>query len=60
MGRAMARVAAHELGHYLLQNRSHSDGVMTEVFTGARLMTADKQSFRIPLLRTSPAARDGL
>jgi hypothetical protein len=57
MGRAMARVAAHELGHFLTQSSEHSDGVMSEFYSGPRLMAADKRSFRIPLNPASDTAR---
>ena len=49
MGRAMARVAAHEIGHYLLQRCDHGGELMAEAFTGARLIAGNRQSFRIPL-----------
>jgi hypothetical protein len=50
MGRAMARVTAHELGHYFMQSRDHGRDSMTEFFTAARLMVNDPE-FRIPKAR---------
>jgi hypothetical protein len=57
VGRAMARVAAHELGHFLSQSVDHSDGVMSEAYSAPRLMAADKRSFRIPVIPASHTAR---
>jgi hypothetical protein len=56
MGRAMARVAAHELGHYFLQTQQHGADVMTEVFTGARLVVNDHRRFLIPRAREGSIA----
>ena len=49
LGLAMARVAAHELGHYLRQDDSHDhDGeIMSAVLTGPKLIAA--HDFRIKL-----------
>lgn len=59
LGRAMARVAAHEIGHYLLQESDHSDGLMSESFTAAHLLVKDHRSFRIPLATYADARRVG-
>jgi hypothetical protein len=56
MGRAMARVAAHELGHFFLQTSEHGSGVMTEVFTPARLLVNDHRSFLIPRAREASSS----
>ena len=32
VGRALARIAAHEVGHYLLQDSGHSNGLMRRQF----------------------------
>jgi hypothetical protein len=53
LGRAMARVAAHEAGHYLTQSSAHPGGLMSESFSAPRLMAARPGSFRIPVPRTS-------
>jgi hypothetical protein len=47
LGVAMARVAAHELGHYLRQDDTHDrdGGLMSAVLTGAKLIAA--HNFRI-------------
>jgi hypothetical protein len=50
VGRGMARVAAHEIGHYVLQSTSHSKGLMTEYYTAAHLLVKDNRPFRIPLV----------
>ena len=49
VGRGMARVAAHEIGHYLSQTTSHSKDLMSEYFGAAHLLVNDHRSFRIPL-----------
>lgn len=49
VGRGMARVAAHELGHYLLQETTHSNGLMGECFSAAHLLVKDHRSFRLPM-----------
>jgi hypothetical protein len=49
LGMAMARVAAHELGHYLRQDDTHErdGGIMAAGLTGPKLIAA--HDFRIPL-----------
>lgn len=54
LGRGLARVAAHEIGHYVLQTTTHSGELMSESYTRPRLMVNDHRSFRIPLT-ASPA-----
>lgn len=52
VGKALARVASHELAHYLKQQTRHEhDGVLTEHLTQGRLMAADSSSFRVRLTR---------
>ena len=47
LGRALARVAAHELGHYLLQQTDHDDeGLMRRGFEGSELRSEDLARFR--------------
>jgi hypothetical protein len=47
LGRALARVAAHEVAHYMDQNRRHSDaGLMQARFSGAQLASDDSYPFR--------------
>ena len=49
VGRAMARVATHELGHWLSQGSGHSaHGVMMEGLSAAQLMARDRGFFRLP------------
>jgi hypothetical protein len=49
LGRALARVATHELGHLLRQDARHSPrGVMTERLGAAHLMAPDHGYFRLP------------
>ena len=49
IARAIGRVAAHELGHYLLQNRSHHDsGLMRAHYSTRDLLGADLGPFRVP------------
>jgi hypothetical protein len=48
LGPALARVAAHEIGHYLTQSSVHADGLMSDRIAGPRLMVRDNRSFRIP------------
>ena len=50
VGRGMARVAAHEIGHYLLQTTAHSKDLMTEYYAAPHLLAKDHRSFRIPLM----------
>jgi hypothetical protein len=49
LGLAMARVAAHELGHFLRQDEhhAHEPGLMTERLSGYQLIAA--HDFRIPV-----------
>jgi hypothetical protein len=45
-GRALARVAAHELGHYLNQSADHQEsGIMREYLTAAELAAPDRSRF---------------
>ena len=47
LGRALARVAAHELGHYLLQKLHHDDeGLMRASFETRELTSEDSSRFR--------------
>jgi len=47
LGRALARVAAHELGHYLLQQTHHEEkGVMRASFQTAQLASEDSTPFQ--------------
>jgi hypothetical protein len=49
LGRAMARVATHELGHWLSQGSGHSTrGFMMERLSAAHLMASDRGLFRLP------------
>ncbi|MEZ5351567.1 MAG: hypothetical protein R2762_02950 [Bryobacteraceae bacterium] len=48
LGKAMARVAVHEIGHYLRQSGDHSgEGPMTEYFAGPKLLAARSRDFQI-------------
>lgn len=48
LGRSLARVAAHELGHYLGQRERHDrEGLMSEFFTGPQLLAAKPAHFRL-------------
>ncbi len=48
LGKAMARVATHEIGHYLRQSADHSaEGPMTEYFAGPKLIAARSRDFQI-------------
>jgi hypothetical protein len=48
LGKALARVAAHEVGHYLKQTSHHAEaGAMTEYFSGPRLLAGTRTDFRI-------------
>lgn len=52
LGRALARVATHELGHLLSQGSAHTrHGVMMERLSAAHLMAADRSFFRLPPIR---------
>ena len=47
-GRAMGRVLAHEVGHYLLAAREHSKtGLMRASFAGNELIGADRRRFEL-------------
>jgi hypothetical protein len=47
-GRALGRVLAHELGHYLLASGAHtSAGLMPRAFSGADLGSTDRRAFQI-------------
>jgi hypothetical protein len=49
LGRALARVATHELGHSLFNRTGHAvSGVMMERLGAAHLMAADRGFFRLP------------
>lgn len=48
LGRALGRALAHELGHYLLELRTHTTaGLMKANFTAAEFFTADTGHFSI-------------
>ena len=48
LGRALARVAAHEFGHYFLQRLDHDhEGLMKDSFQGPDLGAEDPASFRL-------------
>jgi len=59
MGRAMGRALAHEIGHYLLASKSHTDrGLMKAVLTAVELFQPGNSTFRIePAQRRVVAAR---
>jgi hypothetical protein len=47
-GRALGRVLAHELGHYLLAFAGHTgEGLMKRAFRGRDLSAADRRPFRL-------------
>jgi len=47
-GRAIGRVLAHELGHYLLSQRGHAPrGLMRASFKGTELVAVDRRAFRL-------------
>jgi hypothetical protein len=49
LGRALARVTTHELGHWISQSFGHAScGVMMERLTAAHLMASDRTFFRLP------------
>jgi hypothetical protein len=60
VGRGMARVAAHEIGHYLLQTTSHSKGLMTEYYAAPHLLVKDNRAFRIPSRATPERTQIGM
>jgi hypothetical protein len=59
LARAMGRALAHELGHYLLASKAHTErGLMKAVLTAAELFMYDSRGFRIePAQRRAVAAR---
>lgn len=49
LGRALARVTSHELGHYLNRSARHAaHGAMMERLSAAHLMAADRAFFLLP------------
>jgi hypothetical protein len=58
LGRALGRVLAHEIGHYLLVWRAHTpDGLMRAAFQGEALIQPGRRAFKLsdllmPRLRT--------
>jgi hypothetical protein len=59
LSRAMGRALAHELGHYLLASKVHTErGLMKAIMTAVELFAADSRGFRIePAQRRAVAAR---
>jgi hypothetical protein len=59
LGRAMGRALAHELGHYLLASKVHTQrGLMKPIMTAFELFMPDASAFRIdPAQRRTVAAR---
>jgi hypothetical protein len=59
LARAMGRALAHELGHYLLASKLHTQqGLMKAVLTAVELFMPDESPFRIdPVQRRAVAAR---
>jgi hypothetical protein len=59
VARAMGRALAHELGHYLLASKLHTErGLMKAVLTAVELFLPDSRGFRIePAQRRAVAAR---
>lgn len=59
LARAMGRALAHELGHYLLASKTHTQrGLMKPVMTAVELFNPDARGFRIePAQRRAVAAR---
>jgi hypothetical protein len=59
LARAMGRALAHELGHYLLASKVHTErGLMKAVLTAVELFAHDASTFRIePAQRRIVAAR---
>ena len=48
IGRAVGRVLAHELGHYLLRSRTHApSGLMRAVQNTAELIAGDRETFAL-------------
>jgi len=49
VGRALARIATHEIGHWITQSAGHADcGVMMQRLTAAHLMGSGRSFFRLP------------
>ena len=49
VGRALGRVLAHEIGHYLLASRVHTpDGLMRAAFGGDELLRPGRGGFAVP------------
>jgi hypothetical protein len=59
LARAMGRALAHELGHYLLASKVHTErGLMKAILTAAELFMPDSRGLRIePAQRRAVAAR---
>ena len=59
LSRAMGRALAHELGHYLLASKVHTErGLMKAIMTAVELFSPDSRGFRIePAQRRAVAAR---
>ena len=59
LARAMGRALAHELGHYLLASKVHTErGLMKAIMTASELFMPDSGAFRLePAQRRSVAAR---
>jgi hypothetical protein len=59
LARAMGRALAHELGHYLLASKVHTErGLMKAILTAVELFMPDSRGFRIePAQRRAVAAR---
>ena len=59
LARAMGRALAHELGHYLLASKAHTErGLMKAIMTASELFMSDSGAFRLePAQRRSVAAR---
>ena len=59
LSRAMGRALAHELGHYLLASKVHTErGLMKAIMTAVELFSPDSRGFRIePAQRHAVTAR---
>jgi hypothetical protein len=59
LARAMGRALAHELGHYLLASKVHTErGLMKATLTATELFSTDSERLRIePAQRRTIAAR---
>jgi hypothetical protein len=59
LSRAMGRALAHELGHYLLASKVHTErGLMKAIMTAVELFSPDSRGFRIePAQRHTVTAR---